>query len=310
MKKHLVLPGFWENQQILIPLLSLYKQNPIFFYDDIIFDAVYGNFTHTIWDGGRPFLNTYFFSSLEDIQIIQNIYNNILNISMRLVCSNPLIQKQDCLDKFSNLVLLLCENNQNNIIINNNILETYIRTNYPKYNFISSTTKNLDTDEKIINELQKDYVLVCLPYNKNFDFKLLQKIPNNLKLKVELLINEKCYNKCPFRQKHYIEISKANYLYNNQYIYNFECFNNNLKTWSQTAIIPYEKLNQYIDLNIQYFKLEGRAGVSTLVVLQDIITYSVKPEWQLRIFKSVSEWAEHFDLYNYKLEDYKLIYDK
>lgn len=229
---------------------------------------------------------------------------------MRLVCSNLFIQQQDCFDKFGNLVLSLCENNKNNIIVGSTHLEDYIRNKYPKYNFISSTTKCLNNNEEILNELKKDYVLVCLPYNKNFDFQLLQNIPNDLKSKVELLINEKCYINCPIRQKHYIEISKANYLYNHWYVNEFACFNNNLKTWSQTAIIPYEKLNQYIDLNIQYFKLEGRAGASALVVLQDIITYSVKPEWQLRIFKSVSEWAENFNLYNYKLEDYKLIYNK
>lgn len=306
MKKHFALPGFWENRQILIPLLSLYKQNPFFFYDDIIIEAVFGNFTHVIWDGGRPFNRTQFFSNLEDIEIIQNIYNNILNISIRFVCSNLFIQQQDCYDKFGNLILSLCENNKNNIIVGSSYLENYIRNKYPKYQFISSTTKCLNSEEEIINELKKDYILVCLPYNKNFDFEFLQKIPNNLKSKIELLINEKCYINCPIRQKHYIEISKTNYLYNYEYINQFKCFNNNLKTWSQTAIIPYEQLNKYTDLNIKYYKLEGRIETNFLIVLQDIITYLIKPEWQLRIFQIISQWANNFDLNNYNIEKYNI----
>lgn len=305
MKKNYVLPGLWEKKQILIPLISLYKNNPTFFYDDISLNAVFGNFTHFIWDGGRPSSRLENFAYQEDIEIIQDIYNNILNISMRLVCTNPFIQKQDYKDKFCNLVLKICENTKNSIIINSQKLEEYIKLEYPSYNFISSTTKCLESDQDIINELQKNYLFVCLPYKKNFDFNFLQNIPDSLKSKIELLVNEKCYINCPKRKQHYIEISKTNYLYDFTYANNFQCILTS-QNQLQNAVIPYNQLEKYINLSINNFKLEGRTFFDNYVLLYDIINYCIKSEWRLFILRYMTNWMENFDLYKYKLENYKI----
>lgn len=304
-KKCYVIPGLWEKYEIIIPFLSIYRNNPEYFYDDINIEAVFGNFCHSIWDGGRCSDSYQKFAFLEDIQQIQNIYNNILNISMRFVCSNSLIQLQDCKDKFNNLILQLCENNQNNIIINNQILENYIRNVYPKYKFISSTTKCLNNDEDIIKELKKDYLYVCLSYNKNYDINFLKNIPDNLKNKVELLINERCTMNCPKRNEHYMNISKVNYFYNTEFLDDFKCFRNTKEKYENNTIISYLELDKYIQLNINHFKLQGRWGSDNYAILWNLITYCVKPMFHLFLFEIISQSSQNFNLSFYKLNDYK-----
>lgn len=304
-KKCYVIPGLWERYKIIIPFLSIYRVNPEYFYDDISINSVFGNFCHSIWDGGRYHDTFQNFAYLEDIQIIQHIYNDILNISMRLVCSNILIQPQDCLDKFSNLILSTCENNQNNIIIGNDILEEYIRKNYPKYKFISSTTKCLDNNDQIIKELQKDYLYVCLSYNKNQDIKFLKNIPIELKEKVELLVNERCVLNCTQRRTHYLEISKSNYSYNSKYDKDFKCLNNAKQKCLNSSAISYNNLNTYINLDINHFKIQGRWGSDNSFLLQSLMSYCIKPEFQSFIYELINQYSQVFNLYTYKLNDYK-----
>ena len=101
----------------MIPFLSFYKNSPYVFYDDIDIDTIYGNFTWFLYDGGRTPVGTNF-TYLEDIELIQNIYNNILNINTRFICSNTLIQKKDFNNKYCNLILKKFENSKNSIVIN------------------------------------------------------------------------------------------------------------------------------------------------------------------------------------------------
>lgn len=305
MKKKYVLPGLWEHHEILIPFLSLYQNNKQYFYDDIEFEAVFGNFSHIIWDGGRcPEYNQYF-SFLEDILQIQYIYNEILNISMRFVCSNLLIQPQDCYDKFGNLILKYCENSKNSIIIGSSCLENYIRKTYPKYHFISSTTKCIQDDIQIIKELQKDYIYTCISYKKNHDIEFLKTIPNNLLQKVELLVNERCDLNCNKRQQHYLAISQSNYSYNMKYCDDFSCYKKNRNIFISTQI-NYINLNKYIALGINHFKLQGRWSPSIDILIEDLLQYCIKLDYQDIIFNQLKIWANNFDLYNYKLEDYKI----
>lgn len=309
MKKQYILPGFWKKKEILIPLLSLYKNNPSLFYDDIEFNSVFGNFPYFLWDGGRLTVgHKTQLAYLEDILITQYIYNNILNISMRFVCTNPLIQSKDFSDRFCNLVLSICENNQNGIIINNDELEEYLRNKYPQYYFVSSTTKCLENDNEIIAELEKPYKYICLSYTKNYDMLFLNSLSNNLKNKIELLVNEKCYYKCPKRKQHYIDISKSNYYYDSIYGENYDCiFINNPEKVIYTNKISYNQLNNYTEIGINYFKLEGRQQPYDSIFITDLVNYCFKPEWQLMVSKVLDDWKLEFNLYNYSLENYKII---
>ena len=270
MKKKYIVPGLWESHQLMIPFLSFYKNSPYVFYDDIDIDTIYGNFTWFLYDGGRTPVGTNF-AYLEDIELIQNIYNNILNINTRFICSNTLIQKKDFNNKYCNLILKKFENSKNSIVINDEQLYLYIKTNYPSYQFISSTTKCLNINEDI------------------------------LKSKVELLINEKCNSCCPYRKNHYITVSKK--------VYNFQLIIDNepkcLFNRDQDTKINYNQLNDYINIGINNFKLEGRtATVCRYPLLIDLLHYCIKPEYEYIMTKFLDQSIAVFDLYNYNLNDY------
>ena len=65
-------------------------------------------------------------------------------------------------------------NPKNEIVVNSPILEEYIRTNYPNYTLISSTTKCITNLNDVKTEINKEqYKLICLDYNLNHNTKLL-----------------------------------------------------------------------------------------------------------------------------------------
>ena len=57
---------------------------------------------------------------------------------------------------------------------------------------ISSTVKQIEDYDQLMEEFKKDYKLVVLDYNWNNDFEKLDKIPQELRSRVEILINPYC----------------------------------------------------------------------------------------------------------------------
>ena len=102
-----------------------------------------------------------------------------------------------------------------------------------------------------------------------------------------------------------MEISKSNYLCDFTYADNFQCYTN-ISNQLNNAIIPYEKLNNYTQMSIHNFKLEGRTFPNNYVVLQDLINYCIKPEWKLLVLRYMINWMESFDLNNYNIEKYNI----
>ena len=60
------------------------------------------------------------------------------------------------LDRFGNLILGLCHNDLNEIVVNDDNFEQWIKERYPKYHFISSTTKCLSKPNELVSELEKE----------------------------------------------------------------------------------------------------------------------------------------------------------
>lgn len=290
--KNYMIPGLYENYKLIICFLNFYEQYPNYFLDDINFRCVFGNFQFCSWDGGRIFShqdNTFTHSNKEEIEQIQNIYNNKFKIPMRFVFTNNLIQEEDCYDRFNNIVLEICENDLNEIVINSPILEEYIRKNYPKYKFISSTTKCLTDREDAKKEiLNPNYILTCLDYNLNKDYKFLESLTQEEKDKVELLVNPICGPGCPTRKQHY----KLNSLYSLNYGKPYamrNCFitKNNLFPFENSVIIqPNEIKDYYEPQGFSNFKLEGRT-FSALDTLLNLTKYTVKPEYLYFVISSV-----------------------
>ena len=291
MKKYM-LPGLAENSRINIDFIRLLKEHPEYFYDNINVGAVFGNFKFCSWDGGRIFgEGAHLHSSKEEIQMLQNIYNNELNVPMRFVFTNNSLTQEDCYDRFNNLVLELCENGQNEIVINSPILEKYIRENYPNYKFISSTTKCLTNIEEAKSEiLNSNYYLTCLDYNLNKNYKFLETLTQEEKNKTELLVNAICGPACPNRKNHY----KLNSLYMLNYgkpyaLRSCSIEHNNLYPRNDSVFISPEEIDNYYYPNgFTNFKLEGRT-FSELDALLNLVRYMVKPEYQFYIISQLMQ---------------------
>ena len=291
MSINFMLPGMYEHHDMIFRFLNLLKIHPEYFIDDLKIRAVYGNFQFCIWDGGRIFSNFYH-TTKEEVKRIQEIYNYTFKVPIRFVFTNTEIKEEHCYDRFCNMVLKECENDMNEIVVNSPILEQYIRKNYPKYKFISSTTKCLSKPEDFKLELSNpNYELICLDYNLNKNDNLLNSIDEIDKHKCEFLVNAICPPGCPSRKEHY-KLNSLFYLsYGRPYKTRFcgisdsnlspTCMN------SKNNLTPKECLD-YVKKGFYNFKLEGRT-FNEISLLSNFITYMVKSEYQMFVMQILNE---------------------
>lgn len=284
MKKNFILPGLYEHFDLLKYLLFLYENHKDFFIENINFRAIYGNFQFCTWDGGRVFPN-YNHTNIEKVIEIKDFFNQ-KNIPIRLIFTNNLITKNDCYEHFNNLILQVCENSLNEIVINSPILEEYIKKEYPLYHFVSSTTKCITNQIDMINELQKEYSMICIDYNLNHKKELLFNLSQKEKDKIEILINAICPPGCNYRQKHYILNSEAALNYDNYFKSIGECKinNNSLCPFdeNQKSHLNSQEIEEYISNGIYNFKIEGRT-FSSIKIASIFVQYLIKPEYQLYV---------------------------
>ena len=280
----LALGGLYSHYNINKILFKLKNEYPECFYDDIIIDAVFGNFQFCIWDGGRIFPQ-YIHATLENILDIQDYYNNQLKIPMRFIYTNTQIEEHHLYDRFCNQVTEICENELNEIVVNSPILEEYLMKKYPKYNFISSTTKCILDKEKT-KELLNDqkYSLVCLDYNLNYNIDFLKSLTPEEKEKCEFLVNAICDANCKNRKQHYDLNSNFSLTYGKKYNLNFCNVNHDHLYPFETMKDPRNQIdyntikNIYAPLGFKHFKLEGRT-CSKITYLEMCVNYMVKPQY-------------------------------
>ncbi len=132
------IPGVYSHFELNVNLIHLIKDHPEFFYDNIGIDAVFGIFPFCIMDGGRIF-NEYVHLTKEEVEYIVKTYND-LGIPVRLVYTNTQLDPSLYNDRWSNIVLKIVENDINQIVVSDDNFQKYVRENYPKFSFISSTT--------------------------------------------------------------------------------------------------------------------------------------------------------------------------
>lgn len=281
-----MLPGLTEHLKLNLDYLKIRQKKPECFLENNI-NAVYGNFQFCSWDGGRVFLpHEYTQHTKEDIEFIMYKYNVEYKVPMRFVFTNNQLTKEDCYDRFCNIILKLCENDMNEIVVSSPILEDYLTANYPGYKLISSTTKCLVKEEDSLEEIKNSkYFLTCLDYNLNKNWKYLNSIPQEYRDKVEILINAICPPGCQERKEHYRLNSLSNLTYGKR-------FNVDSCRLKENTLFPnlnkrnnlsLEEINDlYYPKGFKYFKLEGRT-LSDAENALNYVKYTVKPEYQLFI---------------------------
>lgn len=272
------LPGCFEYFKVYKAFFQVLGQHPDAIRENCKIGSLYGS-PSCKWNGGRAMLNLTL--KMEDLKLLKAAAAD-WKIPIRFTFTNCLLTEEHLDDVYANILLAVFANSNNEIICNSEILEKYIRNKYKDgFRYISSTTKRLISPEAQNKELEKDYYLVVLDYDYNFDFDYLKSIEN--KEKCELLCNPVCVPKCPYRKEHYKKLSALQLDPDPANITHFCPYQRDTKTFFEIVnkenVIKPQDINKYLKLGFKHFKLEGRA-TSPLNVLDIITHYLIKDEHQ------------------------------
>lgn len=272
------LPGFYLHFYLFQILLHLMKEYPDRFMDGYRIGSVYGTFPGAIWNGGRA---VFGITAKQDMEKLLSTYEK-LDVPVRFTWTNPLIEEKHLTDTYCNLIMQLADNGKNQVLVNAPALEAYIRENYPRFPLISSTTKRIIDLPGLQAELQKGYYLVVLDYDKNHDEEMLTALEPEAG-RVEILVDEICYPRCPKRTEHYRDEGRAQLSFERGGV--FPCpnrlGNTNRPSFAECrkrpAFLSREELPAYIERGFVNFKLVGR-GLPQELVKESLLYYLVKED--------------------------------
>jgi collagenase-like PrtC family protease len=221
-------------------------------------DSVFGSFPNVIWNGGRNLMRKGEFVSLKTAEEILNFYRRY-NIPIRFTFSNSLIEKKHLNDYYSNEILSMINPKIDWVIISSPMLYQYIKNRYPNIRTIHSVTTLLPNELDVILQHTKDYDLVVLPSELNYDG-TLEKIDIEKRKKIEILVNEGCKPYCPYKLEHYYTISKANLEFDAFSDTNFcgKHYNDNQKDFAKSLVLNNEQVEKICQLGYTYFKISSR----------------------------------------------------
>ena len=280
------MPGlfeFYDFYRIFLPLFFGHRE---FFYDWCDIGSIYGAPSSCIWGGGRVGFGQ---------DGIEGKVANLMEeygISSRLTFSNSLVEKIHLDDRKCNRLCEIFSRGRNGIIIHSDLLLEYLRSRFPEFYFVSSTTKVLTEFDDLRRELLRhefSYVVPDFRLNRNFDrFKTLSQ---DQKDKVEFLCNECCWVGCSSRRQCYENVSRKSL---GQKCGDWICtspgssegyvFSRAMK--SPAFISADDMKNIYLPMGFTNFKIEGRSLGSALL-LEFILHYMTKPEHHLQVREKI-----------------------
>ena len=255
--------------------MNLMKDYPDCFREGYCIGSVYGTFPGAIWNGGRA---VFGITGKDDIAAILKIYNS-RGIPVRFTWTNSLLEEKHVYDTYCNLIMKLADNGMNQVLVNQPVLEDYIRRNYPDFKLISSTTKRITDVKGLREELDKDYFLVVLDYDLNHNEEVLSAIQDKAD-RIEILVNEVCYPGCPKRSEHYRQQSRMQLEYDINT--SFPCPNKTrerkfAECKDRPAFISNEQIQQYADQGFVNYKIVGR-GMPMDFVKESYLYYLAKDD--------------------------------
>ena len=216
-------------------------------------------------------------------------------ISARLTFSNSLLREEHLSDKKCNLLCALLEESgekRNGVIVHSDLLLDYLKINYPKLYFVSSTTKVLTEFRQFVDEVNRDEFLYIVPdFRLNKIWEQLRVLSAKQKDKVEFLCNECCWFCCKDRKQCYEAVSRRNLGENDCEHrcaapdagegYRFS------KAMENPGFISVNDIqNSYLPMGFSNFKIEGR-GLGSALLLEFLLYYMTKPEYQLHVREKI-----------------------
>ncbi len=287
-KAYFHLPGLFEFYELYKIFLQIFYEHRDYFYNYVDIASIYGAPSDCLWGGGRACLGD---DNPKEVFDLLKKYN----ISVRLTFSNSLLEEKHLSDKKCNRLCELLSNSdlsQNGVIIYSDLLLDYLKNKYPSLYYVSSTTKVITDFEGLKKELSRDDFKYVVPdFRLNKDFDNLETLSDVEKDKIEFLCNECCYIGCNDRKKCYESVSHKSL--GDDYP-EHQCvspessdgykFSKAMKNPSFIGINDIR--DTYLPLGFNNFKIEGR-GLGSAVVLEMLIYYLVKPEYQILIRESI-----------------------
>lgn len=287
-KAYYHLPGLFEFYELYRIFLPLFREHREYFYDWCEIGSVYGAPRDCIWGGGRTS-----FGNQDPQQVLELMRE--YNISARLTFSNSLLKKEHLLDKKCNELCRLFEKSgeiRNGVIIYSDLLLDYLKTNYPGFYFVSSTTKVLTDFEEFLCEAEReDFRYVVPDFRLNKLLNELNSLSDVQKEKVEFLCNECCWIGCTDRKQCYEAVSRKNLGddcpehrcsapgANDGYLFS--------KAMKNPEFIGIEDIKDiYLPMGFSHFKIEGR-GLGSALILEFLLYYMTKPEYHLQVREKI-----------------------
>lgn len=293
MKIFYHLPGLFEFYELYKAFLPLWREHRDWFYDWCEIGSIYGAPSDCIWGGGRVG-----FGEAEPQKVAELIHE--YGISARLTFSNSLIREEHLADTRCNKLCKMFERYcsgemravQNGIIIHSDLLLNYIKTQYPGFYFVSSTTKVITDFELFKTELnRKEFRYVVPDFRLNKQFDKLNTLTEIQKQKVEFLCNECCWFGCYDRKKCYENVSQKSL---GEKCEDHVCVSPTVQrgyrfsdAMKNPGFIGIEDIqNIYAPAGFRHFKIEGRSLGSALI-LEFLLYYMTKPEHQLKVREEI-----------------------
>lgn len=282
------LPGLFEFYELYRLFLPLFYEHREYFYEWCEIGSVYGAPYDCIWGGGRVGAGC---DSTSDVLALMREYG----VSSRLTFSNSLICREHLSDRKCNELCRMFENNgtaENGIIISSDLLLDHIRKNYPRFYFVSSTTKVITDFDEFTSELDREefrYAVIDFRSNRRFD--KLKNLSPGRKAKVEFLCNECCWFGCRERRACYENVSRRmlgeicmEHICHSPGAEDGYVFS---KAMQNPGFIGIDDIrNIYLPMGFSEFKIEGRSLGSALV-LEFLLYYMTKPEYQLNVREKI-----------------------
>lgn len=303
------LPGLFEFYDFYKVFLELFYSHREYFYDWCEIGSIYGSPEGVLWGGGRigaGVANPY------EVLSLMNKYS----VSARLTFSNSLLRAEHLADEECNFLCTIFNsikgftNNSNTItnvsdsiknatscvkngvIIHSDLLLAHLQKFYPNLYLVSSTTKVLTAFTDLYHELARpEFKYVVPDFRLNKAFSNLEKLPQELKDKVEFLCNECCWIGCKDRKQCYENVSRRNIgescsehickAPNSKLGYRFS------RAMEGPSFISIDDItNKYMPMGFKNFKIEGRELGSALL-LEFLLYYMTKQKYQLLVREEI-----------------------
>lgn len=287
-KAYYHLPGLFEFYDLYRLFLPLYREHREYFYDWCEIGSIYGAPADCLWGGGRVGFGD---CKPEDVLKLMQEYD----ISARLTFSNSLLDKPHLTDKKCNRLCQMFEQtgqSRNGIIVYSDLLLDYIKEHYPKFYFVSSTTKVLDDFSRCKKEIDREEFSYVVPdFRLNKALEQWQTLSQKQKDKVEFLCNECCSMGCKDRKACYEAVSRKSLgidgrehqckVANAAEGYRFS------KAMKSPVFISIGDIQHvYLPMGFSQFKIEGR-GLGSALILEFLLYYMTKPEYQLKVREAI-----------------------